>query len=59
MATSSINRNFVISGTQHIQAFANAIEEAQEKPSKNVKLNAVEVKGTENLKKLLAKRKAK
>ncbi|MBP1566414.1 MAG: hypothetical protein J6A58_11730 [Oscillospiraceae bacterium] len=58
MATSSITHNFVITGKEHIEAFANAIEKSVENisPTQN-QIKYTEIKTVDELKKLLAKRK--
>ena len=60
MATSSITKNFVISGEKQVEKFANAIEESQQEslhraPTPN--LGITYLKGSEEVKKFMARRK--
>lgn len=57
MATSSITKNFVVSGKEQAEKFADAIEQSLNNPTPPIKVNAVMVQGSEELKKLMAKRK--
>lgn len=59
MATSSITKNFVVSGTEQAERFANAIEESyQESLSRKSApdLKITHLRGTEDVKKFMAKR---
>lgn len=60
MATSSITKNFIVSGTKQVEMFANAIEESYQeslrrKPSSGVR--ATYVRDPEEAKAFLLKRK--
>ena len=60
MATSSITKNFVVSGQRQVEKFANAIEAAQQgslhrAPTPVLRLTRVH--GSEEVKKFMAKRK--
>ena len=59
MATSSITRNFVVSGKNQVEAFADAIEESyqeslREAPAADVKVTYL--RGAEEIKKFMLKR---
>lgn len=60
MATSSITKNFVVSGTKQAEMFANAIEESYQEylhrvPTPDLKIT--HLRGSEEVKKFMAKRK--
>ena len=60
MATSSITKNFVVSGTKQVEMFANAIEESYQEslhraPAPDLKIT--HLRGAEEVKKFMAKRK--
>lgn len=60
MATSSITKNFVVSGTKQAEMFANAIEESYQEslhraPSPDMRIT--HLRGSEEIKKFMAKRK--
>ncbi len=60
MATSSITKNFIVSGTKQVEMFANAVEESYQeslrrKPSNSVR--ATYVRDPEEAKAFLLKRK--
>ena len=60
MATSSITKNFVISGQKQVERFVDAIEESYQEslhraPTPDLKIT--HLRGTEEVKKFMAKRK--
>lgn len=60
MATSSITKNFVVSGIKQAEMFANAIEESYQEslhraPSPDMRIT--HLRGSEEIKKFMAKRK--
>ena len=60
MATSSITKNFVVSGSKQVEMFANAIEESYQEslhrtPAPDLKIT--HLRGAVEVKKLMAKRK--
>jgi len=60
MATSSITKNFVVSGSKQVEMFANAIEESYQEslrraPAPDLKIT--HLRGAEDIKKFMAKRK--
>jgi hypothetical protein len=60
MATSSITKNFVVSGTEQVEKFANAIEESYQEslvrtPTPDMRITYL--RGSEEVKKFMAKRK--
>jgi hypothetical protein len=60
MATSSITKNFVVSGTEQVEKFANAIEESYQEslvrtPTPDMRITYL--RGPEEVKKFMAKRK--
>ena len=57
MATSSITRNFVVSGTTQVEIFADAIEQSAKNRKKQVEIKVNKVQGAEELRKLMMKRK--
>lgn len=60
MATSSITKNFVVSGAEQVELFANAIEESYQESLKNVPVSDLKIthlKSTNDIKKFMEKRK--
>ncbi len=58
MATSSITKNFIISGSKQVKAFLDAIESSKNDcPDTDDKIFVTEIKGEENLRKFMAARK--
>lgn len=57
MATSSITKNFVISGKEQIEAFADAIEASANNMTPLSPVSAKQIRGTEELKRLMKRRK--
>ena len=60
MATSSITKNFVVSGTKQVEMFANAIEESYQESLRGTSssnLRITHLRGSEEVKKFMAKRK--
>lgn len=60
MATSSITKNFVVSGTEQAEVFANAIEESYQESlsrSPDTDFRITHLRGSEEVKKFMAKRK--
>ena len=60
MATSSITKNFVVSGQIQVEKFANAIEESYQEslyrePTSDLRIT--HLRGSEEIKKFMAKRK--
>ena len=60
MATSSITKNFVVSGEKQVEMFANAIEESYQEslhraPTPDMKIT--HLRGSEEVKKFMAQRK--
>ena len=60
MATSSITKNFVVSGTEQVEMFANAIEESYQEslrraPAPDLKIT--HLSGADDIKKFMARRK--
>ena len=60
MATSSITKNFVVSGQRQVEKFANAIEESYQEsrlsaPTSNSRIT--HLRGSEEVKNFMAKRK--
>ncbi len=60
MATSSITKNFIVSGEKQVEMFANAIEESYQEsfhrtPASDMRIT--HLRGSEEVKKFLAKRK--
>ena len=59
MATSSITKNFVVSGTKQVEMFADAIEESYQESLHRVPapdLKITHLRGAEEVKKFMAKR---
>lgn len=60
MATSSITKNFVVSGQRQVEKFANAIEESYQESlhrAATPDLRITHLRGSEEIKKFMAKRK--
>lgn len=60
MATSSITKNFIISGKEQVEKFANAIEESYQESlcrTPTHDLRVVHLRGSEEVKNFMAKRK--
>ena len=60
MATSSITKNFVVSGQRQVEKFANAIEESYQESLHRVPapdLRITHLRGLEEVKKFMVKRK--
>jgi len=60
MATSSIKKNFVVSGEEQVEKFANAIEESYQDSLRRVStpdLNITHLKGSAEIKNFMARRK--
>ena len=57
MATSSITKNFVVSGEGQIEKFANAIEESATSMTHASQVAVTQLKGSREIKQFLAKRK--
>lgn len=60
MATSSITKNFVVSGAKQVEMFANAIEESYQESLNRIPapdLKITHLKGADNIKHFMAKRK--
>ncbi len=60
MATSSITRNFVVSGQRQVEKFANAIEESYQESlhrTSTPDLRITHLRGSEEVKKFMEKRK--
>ena len=53
MATSSIKRNFVISGKNQVEMFVNAIEESAKNRPVRVSIAAKQIKGETELRKFM------
>ena len=58
MPTSSITKNFVVYGEKQAEIFANAIEESANSVTIPIKVSVNKVNGTDELRKLMVKRKA-
>ena len=57
MATSSITKNFVISGQKQVEMFADAIEASANDRTPRVPINVTYLQGAENILKFMEKRK--
>lgn len=57
MATSSITKNFVVSGQEQVEMFVNAIEESANNPPKRISVNADFLTDPKDIIKLMEKRK--
>jgi len=59
MATSSITKNFVVSGIEQVEMFANAIEESYQESLRRAPasdLRITHLRGSDEVKKFMAKR---
>lgn len=59
MATSSITKNFIVSGEEQVEMFANAIEESFQESLENVQTPDLKVRhlhGADEIKKFMQKR---
>ena len=59
MATSSITKNFVISGKEQVEMFVNAIEESAKNRPVHIPVAAREIKGEPELREMMRLRKMK
>lgn len=59
MATSSITKNFVISGKEQVEMFVNAIEESAKNRPVQTSVAAREIKGENELRELMRLRRLK
>ncbi|MCM1048051.1 MAG: hypothetical protein NC433_06475 [Clostridiales bacterium] len=59
MATSSITKNFVISGKEQVEMFVNAIEESAKNRPDHIPVSAREIKGETELREMMKLRKIK
>lgn len=57
IATSSITKNFVVSGDRQAEIFANAIEASANSETPPIRVSVTELHGTEAIKKFLERRK--
>ena len=57
MATSSVTKNFVISGKRQVEMFADAIEASANNRPNRISITAKEIKGEEQLRKFMKMRK--
>ncbi len=57
MATSSITKNFVISGKEQVEMFINAIEESAKNRPVRTSVAARQIKGEDELRKFVRERK--
>lgn len=60
MATSSITKNFIISGEKQVEMFANAIEDSYQESLTRAKapdMGITHLRGSEEVRKFMAKRK--
>lgn len=57
MATSSITKNFVISGKEQVDIFIKALEESEKDRPIRTKVNAIELTDIEDIIKFMEKRK--
>ncbi|MCM1497982.1 MAG: hypothetical protein NC124_05900 [Clostridium sp.] len=60
MATSSITKNFIVSGEKQVEMFANAVEESYQESLHRVPasdMGITHLRGSEEVKKFMAKRK--
>ena len=58
MATSSITKNFVISGKEQVEMFVNAIEESAKNRPVRTPVAAKQIKGEDEVRKFVRERKA-
>jgi hypothetical protein len=59
MATSSITKNFIISGKEQVEMFVNAIEESAKNRPAHISVAAREIKGETELRDMMKLRKMK
>ena len=59
MATSSITKNFVISGKEQVEMFVNAIEESAKNRPAHIPVAAKEIKGESELREMMRLQKMK
>jgi hypothetical protein len=59
MATSSITKNFIISGKEQVEVFVNAIEESAKNRPVHISVAAREIKGENELRDMMRLRKMK
>ena len=57
MATSSITKNFVVSGDRQAEIFANAIEASANSETPPIRVSVTELRGADEIKKFLGRRK--
>ena len=57
MATSSITKNFVVSGDRQAEIFANAIEASANSETPPIGVSVTELRGADEIKKFLERRK--
>ena len=60
MATSSITKNFIVSGEKQVEMFANAIEESYQESLRRTQapdMRITHLRGSEEVRKFMAKRK--
>lgn len=57
MATSSITKNFIISGQKQVEMFADAIEASANDRTPRVPINVTYLQGTDNILKFMERRK--
>lgn len=57
MATSSITKNFVVSGDRQAEIFANAIEASANSETPPIRVSVTELRGADEIKKFLERRK--
>ncbi len=57
MATSSITKNFIISGQKQVEMFADAIEASANDRTPRVPINVTYLQGTDNVLKFMERRK--
>ena len=57
MATSSITKNFVVSGDRQAEIFANAIEASANSKTPPISVSVTELRGSDEIKKFLERRK--
>ena len=57
MATSSITKNFIISGQKQVEIFADAIEASANDRTPRVQINVTYLQGTDNILKFMERRK--
>ncbi len=55
MATSSITKNFVISGKKQVEIFLNALEESKKNPPPSVEVSVREITSRDEMKELMTR----